>query len=206
MEQILTTYYADNAKKLHTVVDLVVNQKFGGVFNKDMSSFYSIANDVMTDIVLNNRYDSTKGDFSGFLYGALVLAFIDDYKYNNRDKRVAKIEIDVNINGEHKKKKVPIQNVSLDEPIGESDNLTIGDTIQSDFNVEEEVFGNKEECYSQKMLQYLSRLSTLQKMVLNLIAAGYSTDDIKRKLHIDQKQYTDCNIAIHAYRNVSVLY
>ena len=34
MEQILITYYADNARKLHRMVDRIL-LKFGGIYGKD---------------------------------------------------------------------------------------------------------------------------------------------------------------------------
>ena len=36
---ILDSYYADNAKKLHKVVDRILS-KFGGLSNKDTDDFY----------------------------------------------------------------------------------------------------------------------------------------------------------------------
>jgi FixJ family two-component response regulator len=56
------------------------------------------------------------------------------------------------------------------------------------------------------MLEYLNRLSTLQKNVLRLIIAGYLPKEIVEELHITQKQYSDSCAAIHSYRNVSVLF
>ena len=55
---ILDSYYADNAKKLHKVVDRILS-KFGGLSNKDTDDFYSLANEVfaeiMTEITRRNR-------------------------------------------------------------------------------------------------------------------------------------------------------
>lgn len=41
--QIINAYYADNAKKLHRAVDKIL-LKFGGLSNKDLDDFYSLAN------------------------------------------------------------------------------------------------------------------------------------------------------------------
>jgi hypothetical protein len=46
----------------------------------------------------------------------------------------------------------------------------------------------------------------LQKEVLQLTIAGYSSKEIIAKLHITNKQYSDSCAAIHSYRNVSVLF
>lgn len=96
--------------------------------------------------------------------------------------------------------------ISIDTPVGDDEKFTIGDMIIDDFTIEKEVFEKDEEGYSKQMLQYLNRLSTLQKEVLRLNIAGYLPGEIKEELHISEKQYADCYAAIHSYRNVSVLF
>lgn len=201
MEQILNDYYADNAKKLHSVVDKIIRKKYGGTMDKDMTEFYSVANDVFADIIKRDRYDSSKGDFDGFLYGALDLAIIDEFKRQNRDKRKAKIEVE--IDGEMKR--VPVQDVYLDAPIGEDEDSTIGDTLSDQRGVEDVFFEESEEYFSPKVELYLSKLSTLQREVLRLISIDFSPNEIIKELNINKKIYDDCYNAIHSYRNISVL-
>ncbi len=64
MEHILNTYYADNAKKLHSMVDKIL-LKFGGLSDKDMDDFYSLANEVFVDVM--KRFDNSQS-FDVFLY------------------------------------------------------------------------------------------------------------------------------------------
>lgn len=206
MSVILKDYYADEAKKLHNLVDKIVNKKFGGTRGKDMSSYYSSANEVMADIAKNHRYDPSKGNFEQFLRGSLAKAFIDDYKYDNRDKRRSKIEIETEEDGKIQRKKVPVPDIYLDAPAGESEDYTIGDMLPSGYNLEEEVIGKEEEKYSGKILLYLNRLSKTQKEVLKLTIAGYKPCEIREKLHISGKEYSDADAAIHAYRNISLLF
>ena len=104
------------------------------------------------------------------------------------------------------KRKADRMSISIDTPIGDEEGLTIGDTLADKFSIEKELFEKSEEGYSNRMLQYLSRLSTLQKEVLRLNIAGYLPGEIREKLHISEKQYADCYAAIHSYRNVSVLF
>lgn len=203
MEKILNSYYENNAKKLHTIVNQIFYRKYGGIQDKDMDEFYSVANDVFCDIVKNNRYDASKGDFEGFLYSALTLAFVDEFKRQNRDKRVTKIEL-VDENGKVTQKILP--DIYLDTPIDNDENSTLGDIISGSFDIEKEIFEGKEEMYSEKIQLYLSKLSVLQKEVLRLIIAGYPPNEIKEELHITKKEYADCYDAIHAYRNVSILF
>ena len=185
MDQILITYYANNAKKLHNVVDKIL-LKFGGLSDKDTDDFYSLANEVFVDVM--KRYDGSQA-FDGFLYSCLLNKIKTEITRRNREKR-----------------KADRMSISIDTPIGDDENCTIGDIIADDFTIEKELFEEKEEGYSKRMLMYLSRLSDLQKEVLRLNIAGYFPSEIKEELHISERQYADCYAAIHSYRNVSVLF
>ncbi|MDE6924960.1 MAG: hypothetical protein K2O97_07040 [Acetatifactor sp.] len=184
MEQILTAYYADNARKLHGIVDRIL-LKFGGILDKDMDDFYSLANEVFVEVM--KRYDSSQS-FEAFLYSCLSKRIKTEITRRNREKR-----------------KADRISVSIDTPVDEEEEITLGDIIADDFSIEREVFENSEESYSRRMLLYLSRLSKLQKEVLKLHSVGYLPNEIREELHISAKQYTECCEAIHSYRNVSVL-
>lgn len=185
MDKILIAYYANNAKKLHRAVDKIL-LKFGGLSDKDLDDFYSLANEVFVDVM--RRYDGLQS-FDGFLYSCLLNKIKTEITRRNREKR-----------------KADRMSISIDTPIGDDENTTIGDMIADDITVEKEVFEKNEEGYSKRMLIYLSRLSSLQKEVLRLNIAGYLPGEIREELHISEKQYADCYAAIHSYRNVSVLF
>ena len=185
MEQILNTYYANNAKKLHRTVDKIL-LKFGGLSDKDLDDFYSLANEVFVDVM--KRYDNSQS-FDGFLYSCLSNKIKSEMTKRNREKR-----------------KADRMSISIDTPIGNDEAFTLGDTIADNFDVEKEVLEDDEEEYSNKMLLYLSKLSNLQKEVLKLNIAGYLPNEIRDELHISEKEYADCYAAIHSYRNVSVLF
>lgn len=185
MEQILITYYANNAKKLHKTVDRIL-LKFNGLSRSDIDDFYSLANEVFVDVM--RRYDGSQS-FDGFLYSCLLNKIKSEITKRNRKKR-----------------KADRMSISIDTPIGDDENSTIGDMIAADFSIEKEIFERDEEGYSKKTLLYLSRLSKLQKEVLRLNVAGYLPGEIREELHIDEKQYAECYAAIHSYRNVSVLF
>lgn len=183
--KILLTYYANNAKKLHKMVDKIL-LKFGGLSDKDLDDFYSLANEVFVDVM--RRYDSSQS-FDGFLYSCLVNKIKTEMTRRNREKR-----------------KADRMSVSIDTPIGDDEGSTIGDMLADSSTIEKELFEENEEGYSQKMLLYLSRLSNLQKEILKLNIAGYLPNEIREELHISEKEYTDCYATIHSYRNVSVLF
>lgn len=184
MEEILYTYYADNAQKLHRVVDKIL-LKFGGLADKDRDDFYSLANEVFVEVM--GRYDDSQ-PFDGFLYSCLLNRIKTEMTKRNREKR-----------------KVDRLSVSIDTPVDEEEELTIGDMIADEFSIEKELFDKKEEGYSRRMLLYLSKLTNLQKEILRLSIAGFLPGEIRAELHISERQYADCYAAIHSYRNVSVL-
>ncbi len=185
MEQLLAVYYQDNAKKLHRLVDKIL-LKFGGLSDKDLDDFYSLANEVFAEVM--KRYDNTQ-PFEAFLYSCLSRKIKTEMTRRNREKR-----------------KADRISVSLDAPAGTEEDVTLGDTIADSFNIEEELLREGEAGYSSKMMLYLERLSDLQKDVLRLCVNGYHPNEIREELHISQKQYADCCAAIHSYRNVSLLF
>lgn len=185
MERILVTYYSNNAKKLHNTVDKIL-LKFGGISDKDVDDFYSLANEVFVDVM--RRYDGAQS-FDGFLYSCLLNKIKTEITRRNREKR-----------------KADRMSISINTPIGDDENMTLGDMIADEFSIEKELFEKNEEGYSKRMSLYLSRLSSLQKEVLRLNVAGYLPGEIREELHISEREYADCYTAIHSYRNVSILF
>lgn len=184
-EQILTAYYGDNARKLHRTVDRIL-LKFGGGSERDPEDFYSLANEVFVDAI--KRYDESQ-NFDTFLYSCLLNKIKSEMTKRSREKRRA-----------------DRMTVSIDMPVGEGEETTIGDMIADSVTVEQVLFEGNEESYSKRMLLYLDRLSNLQREVLRRNAAGYLPDEIRKDLHISKKEYVDCKTAIRSYRNVSVLF
>lgn len=208
IEEFVNPYYENNAKKLHMVVNKIFYRKYGGIAGKDMAEFYSVANDVFTDIVINKRYDSSEGDFDGFLYGALALGIIDRIKYQQRDRRCMKeFERDENGNQILDEKGRPklrvISEVYLDAPIGDGD-LTLGDKLADDFDIDKEAFIN-DEIEDSKIEKYLNKLSKRQRKIVELLAASYKAWEIQKMLHITQREYADAMMGIHSHKNISVL-
>lgn len=185
MEQILSSYYRNNAKKLHTTVDKIL-KKLGIEYMVDNEDFYSLANEIFVDVI--KRYDKGKS-FDTFLYSCLLNKFKTEMTRRNRQKRQA-----------------DRLSISLESSLSDEEEGTLEDIIPAKKDVESVIFDETEDGYSKKVLTYLKRLSNLQKEVLRLIISGYDTEEIKEELHITDKQYKDCDMAIHSYRNVSLLY
>lgn len=183
---ILNTYYADNAKKLHKTVDRILC-RFGGLSGKDTDDFYSLANEVFADVM--KRYDY-KQSFDGFLYSCLSNKIMTEITRRNREKR-----------------KADRMSVSLDTPVGDGDGLTIGNMIADGFDTFEEVSkrqGNGQ--YQDKIQQYISRLSNQQVNILNLLVDGYRPGEIQRILEISPTEYMDALQVMRCYENIKVLF
>lgn len=183
---ILSAYYADNAKKLHKTVDRIVS-KFGGLSNKDMDDFYSLANEVFADVI--KKYDY-KQSFDGFLYSCLSNKIMTEITRRNREKR-----------------KADRMAVSLDAVNNNDGECSLLDFIPSDFDAFEEAVksqGNGK--YQDKVQQYVSRLSDQQVNILNLLIDGFKPIEVRRILEISSKEYADDMSIMRSYENVKILF
>lgn len=173
-------YCNDNCKKLNEIADYIIIKHFGWLPQKDYDDFYSIAGEVLWKCY--ESYDGNKGaQFETYLINCLIKKFKTRITYMNRQRRSS-----------------GSQDVSLDLLIEEKD-TALGNLIASDSRVEIDT-------YSDKMIGYLKRLSMLQKKVLFAMAEGYSSDEIKKRLKITTKEFSDACMALRSYRNVSLLY
>lgn len=185
MERILSDYYQNNAKKLHRTVDKIL-LKYGGISDKDLDDFYSLANEVFVEVM--GKFDDSQS-FDAFLYSCLSNRIKTEITRRNREKR-----------------KADRMSVPIDMPVGEDGDLTLTDLIADDFIIEQELIEKKENGFSRGVLAYLDRLSDLQKEVLRLNMAGYLPGEVREELHISAKQYEDCYAAIRSYRNVQLIF
>lgn len=185
MEQILQNYYADNAKKLHRTVDRIL-LRFGGISEKDKDDFYSLANEVFVDVM--KRYNN-KQSFDGFLYSCLSNKIMSEITRRNREKR-----------------KADRMSISIDTPVGDEENCTIGDMIASDFSVDEELFGEDErEEWRKEVNEYLNNLSPLQKKIAFLLSDNNTPDEICEELHITMRHFENSMKRISADERIKPL-
>lgn len=186
MEQILITYYADNARKLHRTVDRIL-LRFGGLSNKDVDDFYSLANE--TFVYAMKRYDGEQS-FDGFLYSCLSNKIKSEITRRNREKR-----------------KADRMCTSLDTPVGDDDGMTIGNIIADDFDTfEEATKGQESGKYQDKVQQYISKLSTRQINILNFLIDGYAPCEIRAMLEISANDYAVDMQFMRSYENVKILF
>lgn len=183
---ILNTYYADNAKKLHKMVDKILF-KFGGLSGKDKDDFYSLANEVFVDVL--KRYDYVQ-PFDGFLYSCLLNKIMSEITKRNREKRKA----DRNA-------------VSLDALNENNEECSLLDFIPSNFDTFEEVAKRQgKEQFQDKVQLYISKLSNRQVNILNFLMDGYKPDEIRQILRISSREYADNLQIMRRYENVKILF
>ena len=168
METILNLYYANNANKLHKMVDkILIKLKFHDIDNED---FYSLANEVFVDVL--KRYDNSK-DFDGFLYSSLYKKFCTEMTRRNRQKRQA-----------------DKMSLSWEEKVGNSeDNVTIGETIADKNTIESELFEEKKEEWRREVKEYLQKLSPLQRKIAFLLSDNNTPYEICEELHITMQHF-----------------
>ncbi len=181
--QILDAYYANNAKRLHRMVDRILF-KFGGITYKDTDDFYSLANEVFADVI--RRYNESQ-PFDGFLYSCLSNRIMSEITKRNREKRRA-----------------DRMSISLDMPISDKDSLTIGDILADNFDMEKEIFGEIN-TLTFKLEKYLAMLSKKQRIVLELLSYCYKAAEIQKILHVSQREYADMIECIHSYEKIKIL-
>ena len=186
LQPILDTYYADNAKKLHKVVDRILS-KFGGLSDKDMDDFYSLANEVFADIM--KKYDDSQS-FDGFLYSCLSNKIMTEITKRNREKR-----------------KADRMAISLDATNESGEDCCLLDFIPSDFDTFEEVAKRQGRGqYQDKVKQYVSKLSNRQVSILNLLIDGYLPIEIQLILEISSTEYAEDLKIMRSYENVKILF
>lgn len=202
MEETIRSYYENNAYRLRRTADGILwKLRFQDV---DREDFYSLANEVFANVL---RDFDTQKDFDAFLYACLEKRFKTEMTARNRYKRRAVTVVEeMDAYGNIVRTEQYIPDDSIDRCIGDEDGSTLGDILAGADTVETEIFDKRKEGYSRKMVSYLNRLSGLQRNVLCLISAGYRPEEIRKELHISGKQYANCCEAIHAYRNISVLF
>lgn len=186
LQPYINTYYADNAKKLHKVVDKILF-KFGGLSNKDRDDFYSLANEVFVQAM--RRYDHTQS-FDGFLYSCLSNKIMTEITRRNREKRRA-----------------DRLSISLDSVNQEEEECSLLDFIASDFDTFEEAAKTQENGqYQDKVQLYISKLSNLQVTILNLLIDGYKPNEVRGLLEISQREYADNMQTMRSYENIKILF
>lgn len=183
--------YANDQKELKQLCNKAM-KKFGGLSQKDYDCFYSRAGyDISVSI---QSYDPSKEkSFLDYVSGVIKFSVLKEMNYRNSAKRqliVEKEELDSD--GQIVKKKEYISNVSIDAPIGDESGLTIGDTLMSDFNMEEYAVSTlTNEFDDEKINELFNSMTKTQKKIIDLKLNSVSVSEIKGKLGLSNQEYSD---------------
>ena len=97
--------------------------------------------------------------------------------------------------------------VSLDSINENDEECSLLDYIPSDFDTFDEALKRQGKGqFQDKVQQYISRLSSQQVNILNLLIDGYHANEIREKLKISEKRYADELQTMRSYENVKVLF
>ena len=182
--------YCENDMKLLKTVSRSIFMKFNEpLSNADYDDFYSLAN--LTLWKAYNSYDPDMGVcFEGFLHTCLQKKFKTEIAHRHRHKRVLNQLA-----------------TSLDAVNEDEDTGSLMEVVPSDFDTFEEVLKRQErEQYQDKIQRYISKLSSQQINILNLLMDGYEAYEIRQILDISERQYTNNMQIIRSYENVKILF
>ena len=186
---ILQPYCENDMKKLKKMSKSIF-LKFNEPLTKaDYDDFYSLAN--LTLWQAYNSYDPNNGVcFEGFLHTCLQKKFKTEISHRHRHKRVLNQLA-----------------TSLDAVNEDEDTGSLMEVVPSDFDTFEEVLKRQErEQYQDKIQRYISKLSSQQINILNLLMDGYEAYEIRQILDISERQYTNNMQIIRSYENVKILF
>lgn len=182
--------YCDNDMRLLRKISRSIFMRFNEPLAKsDHDDFFSIAN--MTLWQAYNAYDPDTGiSFDGFLRSCLQKKFKTELTHRHRQKRILNQLA-----------------VSLDTADDGEDECSLLEFVPSDFDTFEEVFKrNESQAVSDRVQQYISRLSDRQVNILNLLIDGYRANEIQEILMISAREYAENMQIIRSYENVKILF
>lgn len=182
--------YCENDMQLLKKISRSIFMRFNEPLARmDYDDFFSIAN--MTLWQAYNAYDANMGiSFDGFLRSCLQKKFKSELTHRHRQKRVLNQLA-----------------VSLDAAGDGEDECSLLEFVPSDFGTfEEAVKRNGSQAVSEKVQQYISRLSDRQVNILNLLIDGYRANEIQEILGMSAREYTENLQIMRSYENVKILF
>lgn len=182
--------YCENDMRLLKRISKSIFLRFNEPLTEaDYDDFYSIAN--MTLWQACQTYDSDMGiSFEIFLRTCLKKKFATEIRDRHREKRV-----------------INQFTSSLDATNDNEEECSLLDFIPSDFDTFEEVLERQDkEQYTDKVQEYISKLSNQQVNILNLLIDGYKPIEVREILGISTKEYIDNLQIMRAYENIKILF
>ena len=201
---IINEYCKNDIKKLKQICYTVWGKK--GLPTCYHDDLYDDAMNVLSESVMTFNQNG-KASFKTYLTNNIRMSYGQWYRDNFLRAKRNNLELDEkgNIRKDENENPIIIQNISFDAPV--DDGIDLREKIASSSNIEDEVIGSdKKEFVSDKIRKYLNKLTRNQREVACLIMDGFSSEEIKEILHIEQYEFNDCLNGMKAYRNISILF
>jgi len=189
IESAIEELYANNQYKLRQICNKEM-ARFGGLSPKDYDGFYSRAGLEISVAKKNNTYNPSKGKTPlEFFTGVIKWSIWKEMTDRNRGKRHNFIETEeTDEDGNVVKKKKFVPTVSIDMPISDDGNMTIGDTLQSDFDINDVLLN---ECVDENVEKFLCSLPLVARKIIEMKMECIPVSIIKSKLELSDKEYID---------------
>ena len=192
---------SDNLKQVKSIIDKWASTFGKGRTHMDYDDFCSMANIEIWKIAFS--FDPDKNDnMKEYIKSRLENKMKQTENMHNREKRVPYLR---DKNGklvlDEEQKPTILHNKNMDEK--NEKGCTLSDTFDSGFNMFDEI--DAEYMQSEKIKQYLDRLSILQRKIIKLMCIGYEKRDIQEKLHINDREYKNNLLVIRSYENKKIL-
>lgn len=213
MEALIEKLYANDARELHRMVKKIVSS-FGGISQKDMDDFYSVANSTIAEIKGNidnkiidaeatgedskNHYNPSKGRIEPYVYRAIEYRIKDFISGKNTLKR-----------SPHDTEGNVMQIMSLDSPMGEDNASTVGEFLcskSSDFDIIDAIESKNGTVWSENVEKYLNSLTKMQRGILMMKINGNTNEQIRDEYHLSRKRFEAEWQIIRSYEHTKHLY
>lgn len=201
--QIANEYCGNNMRKLRKICDKILKAR--NIPKEHWESFYDRAVDIFLESI-NSYNDSKECKFNTYFYGNLRRRTGTWFRDNFRFKR-CNLERDFsgNIIKDEKGNPTIIPNVSIHMKVDPEEDCILEEIISSNYNLEREIM-NKLYPTTDRVELYKSKLSYSQQLVVDLMCAGYTENEILSELHISREEYKDKILdTMKLYENVKVL-
>jgi len=193
MGRYVDYYCGDNNRELKKIVNSILKRKFNWIAQKDYDDFYSRAGEVVWEC--ENAFDDTKGiSFENYLRSCIYSKIKTQITYVNRAKRMQR-----DIDGH------PLYDISIDAPVGEDSDVTFGDLVPSDFDMEN-TLERRCELQNERIEAYLNSLSKVQRQIVEMKMDDIHVSEIKKELRLSDKKYKQHCQALKNFAGIHILY
>jgi hypothetical protein len=179
-------YYAgNNMRHLRKLCDPIIAKKnLPEMFHDDL---YSDAQKVLLETV-DSYKEETGVPFDKYLQSNISKSF---WEWSRNSRRLKRCNYMYGSDGKPLRDKngeqIIITDISLDMPNEEG--TDISEKIASEFDLFNEVIGDDIQNVNENLAQYYHSLGPKEKKITSLIAAGYTSDEVKSNLGLSDREY-----------------